>query len=352
MRCIIKGTHPKARTYCKSTYTIRRSPSASFHNPQVWRMHQPINNHMPPDGRAGITASLVQRLIDSQFPHWSHLHIRPVSKDGWDNRTYRLGDALTVRLPTAAGYEAGVAKENAWLPRLAPALPLAIPAVRGSGVPEHGYAHAWSVRSWIAGDTLESGAAVDDWDAAAAALGQFIRVLQSCDAARGPVAGAHCWFRGCSLMHYDAETRRALDVASHDFDHASAATVWEAALAHEWDKPPVWFHGDLSAGNMLVRNGQLSGVIDFGTCGVGDPACDLVPAWTIFAGSSRTTFKDAVRQDSATWARARGWALWKSLITLVDETQPEVERQKALEIIKRVMADYDEQESEDGPIYK
>ncbi|KAJ6786681.1 hypothetical protein PWT90_09727 [Aphanocladium album] len=301
---------------------------------------------MPPDGRAGITASLVQRLLDSQFPHWGHLLIRPVRKDGWDNRTYRLGDSLTVRLPTTAGYEDAVAKESKWLPRLAPALPLAIPAVQGSGTPERGYAHAWSVRSWIAGETLESGAeAVEDWDAVADALGRFIHALQGCDAAGGPMAGAHCWFRGCSLKHYDAETQRALKLASGSFDRESAAAVWQAALTHEWEKLPVWFHGDLSAGNLLVSNGKLSAVIDFGTCGIGDPACDLVPAWTIFAGSSRKTFEDAVMQDSATWARARGWALWKALLTLADVSQSLAEKNKALAVLSRVIEDHEQLQS-------
>ncbi|KAJ3472411.1 hypothetical protein NLG97_g11009 [Lecanicillium saksenae] len=183
---------------------------------------------------------------------------------------------------------------------------------------------------------------VEDWDTVADALGQFIRALQDCDATGGPIAGAHCWFRGCSLKHYDAETQGALKVANDDFDHESAAAVWRAALEQEWDKPPVWFHGDLSAGNLLVSNGKLSAVIDFGACGTGDPACDLVPAWTIFTGSSRKTFEDVVMHDPATWARARGWALWKGLITLTDESRSSIEKQKALAVVRRVIEGHEE----------
>lgn len=298
------------------------------------------------DGRAGITASLVRRLVDSQFPQWSHLPVHPVSKDGWDNRTYRLGEHLTARLPTAASYETAVAKEGEWLPRLAPALlPLEVPTVQGSGVPGQSYPFAWSVRGWIPGDTLEEAASanrVEDWEEVAAALGRFVRALQSCDTKGGPAAGEHCWYRGCSLKHYDEETRRVLGKQPAGVDCSAATLVWQAALAEEWRREPVWFHGDLSAGNMLMQHGKLSAVIDFGTCGVGDPACDLVPAWTIFSGSSRRVFKDAVELDAATWARARGWALWKALITLGNESQSDEKRQAALALVRSVIGDYRE----------
>ena len=102
-----------------------------------------------------------------------------------------------------------------------------------------------------------------------------------------------------------------------------AREVWDAALASSWDRPPMWFHGDMAHGNLLVRDGRLSAVIDFGTSGVGDPACDLVIAYNFFTGSSRETFRAAVQQDADTWARARGWALWKALIT---EDFPVIER--------------------------
>lgn len=293
-----------------------------------------------PDGRAGITSSLVQTLINTQFPHWSHLPIKPVSKDGWDNRTYRLGDHLTVRLPTAGGYEAAIAKENEWLPRLAPSLPLAIPSIQACGKPGSGYPFSWSIRDWIPGDTLEAGP-VEDWDAAALSLGQFIKALQRCDASHGPATGAHCWFRGAPLTHYDEETRRAITEMS-ELDGAAATRVWQAAVAQEWKQSPVWFHGDLATGNLLLLKGNLSAVIDFGACGVGDPACDLVPAWTIFSGSSRRVFQETVKQDAAMWARARGWALWKGLITMNDDSKSSVERRAAAVVVEEVIREHGE----------
>ncbi|WP_328477768.1 aminoglycoside phosphotransferase family protein [Actinoplanes sp. NBC_00393] len=270
-----------------------------------------------PDGRAGIDVGLVRRLIAAQFPRWRDLPVTPVAVDGWDNRTYRLGDDMTVRLPTAPGYVPAVAKENECLPRLAPQLPVAIPRVLAAGIPGEGYPYPWSVRAWLPGETAAAGR-IDDLAAFARSVAGFIRALQRCDPAGGPPAGEHSWFRGASLAQYDAETRRCLTALNGHIDTALAAEVWQAALAADWLGPPVWFHGDIAAGNLLIAGGKLTAVIDFGTSGVGDPACDLVIAWTMFgeADGSRAAFREAVAQDAGTWARARGWALWKAMLVL------------------------------------
>jgi aminoglycoside phosphotransferase (APT) family kinase protein len=266
------------------------------------------------DGRAGIDADLVRRLIAEQFPQWADLPVTPVKVDGWDNRTYRLGSDLTARLPTHASYVAAVGKEHRWLPVLAPHLPLEIPEAVAKGAPGAGYPHPWAIRRWIAGRTATVDS-VDDLDEFARTIAGFIRALQSVDATDGPAAGAHSFFRGASLTNYHDETVEALAVLKDRIDAGAAQDVWDAALAASWDRPPVWFHGDIASGNLLVRDGRLAAVIDFGTSGVGDPACDLVIAYTFFSGSSRSAFRDAVQQDDAMWARARGWALWKALIT-------------------------------------
>jgi aminoglycoside phosphotransferase (APT) family kinase protein len=266
------------------------------------------------DGRAGIDAGLVRRLVKAQFPQWSDLPVTPVKVDGWDNRTYRLGDSLTVRLPTAAGYAPAVDKEDWWLPLLAPQLPVAVPEPVGKGVPGEGYAFNWSVRRWLDGETA-SVDRIDDLTDFAVSVASFIRALQRCDATGGPVGGPHSFFRGAPPVHYDDGTRRALVTLAGQVDVAACTEVWEAAIASTFAGPPVWFHGDIAHGNLLVVDGQLSAVIDFGTSGVGDPACDLVIAWTLFSGESREAFRRTVSQDPGTWARARGWALWKALIT-------------------------------------
>lgn len=282
---------------------------------------------IPEDGRAGIDAALVRRLIATQFPQWSDLPVTPVKVDGWDNRTYRLGSDLTARLPTDEAYVAAVDKEHVWLPRLAPALPVEIPTAVAKGSPGSGYPHPWAIRRWIPGQTA-SPESVADMAEFAHAVAAFILALQAVDATGGPLAGAHSFYRGASLEHYHDETVDALAALKERIDADLAGEVWNAALATSWDRPPVWFHGDIAHGNLIVRDGRLSAVIDFGTSGVGDPACDLVIAYGFFAGSSRSAFRDAVRQDDATWARARGWALWKALIT------------ENLPIVETVLADH------------
>jgi aminoglycoside phosphotransferase (APT) family kinase protein len=290
------------------------------------------------DGRAGIDAALVRRLIAAQFPQWRHLPVRPVAVDGWDNRTYRLGDDMTVRLPTARGYVPAVAKENRWLPVLAPALPVPIPQVLGVGEPGEGYPHPWSVRRWIDGETAAP-ERIRDMAEFAEQVAEFILALQEADATDGPGAGAHSFYRGASPAHYDEETRRCLAALRGRVDTARAAAVWEDALAATWHGEPVWFHGDIAHGNLLVRDGRLAAVIDFGTSGTGDPACDLVIAWTLFEGRSREAFRRAIRQDDGTWARARGWALWKAMLCLASDSTPPDEAAGHRRVIEAVLAD-------------
>jgi aminoglycoside phosphotransferase (APT) family kinase protein len=295
----------------------------------------------PADGRAGIDAALVKRLIATQFPQWSDLRVVPVEVDGWDNRTYRLGDDMTVRLPTAAGYVPAVAKENHWLPRLAPSLPITVPTVLAEGVPGEGYPFPWSVRAWLPGRTSDRDH-IDDMSQFAISVAEFIRALQRCDTTDGPLAGEHSFYRGASPVHYDEETRRCLAALAGRVDVDRAAVVWEAASTTEHSGAPVWFHGDIASGNLLVADGKLTAVIDFGTCGVGDPACDLVIAWTMFSGDSRQAFRRAVDLDKGIWARARGWALWKALLTLAECIDSDHERAAVNQrVIDEVLADHD-----------
>lgn len=286
------------------------------------------------DGRAGISAELVRRLLADQFPQWAGLPVTPVKVDGWDNRTYRLGAELTVRLPTDAAYEPAIEKEDRWLPVLAPSLPVPIPEPVATGEPGQGYPHRWSVRRWMDGETAAR-SRVTSMPAFAESIAEFIVALQAIDAVGGPAAGAHSFFRGTPPAYYDEETRAAVAALGSAVDGARCLAVWDAALAASYDGRPLWFHGDIAHGNLLVRDGRLSSVIDFGTSGVGDPACDLVIAWTFFSGASREVFRRAVGQDDGMWARARGWALWKSLITLADGTAADVNRR----IIDAVLAD-------------
>ena len=233
----------------------------------------------------------------------------------WDNRTFRLGDTMSVRLPSAEGYVAGVAKEQRWLPYLAPHLPLPVPVPLGAGKPGAGYPWSWSVNRWLDGENA-SPDSIGDLREFAVALARFLVALNGVNATAGPIGGEHSFYRGASLAHYDADTRRALDALRGVVDTVAATEVWERALGTTWQGPPVWFHGDVAVGNLLVKDGRLHAVIDFGTSGVGDPACDVVIAWTLLRGESRHTFRAMLGYDDATWERGRGWVVWKALVTI------------------------------------
>ncbi|WP_027053357.1 aminoglycoside phosphotransferase family protein [Mesorhizobium erdmanii] len=291
------------------------------------------------DGKLNIDAALVSRLVAAQFPRWKHLAIRPVEFGGWDNRTFHLGDEMTVRLPSAATYCLQVEKEHRWLPRLAPLLPLPIPVPLAMGVPADGYSWHWSVYGWIEGETAKW-ERIADLSQFAADLATFLIALKRIDPTGGPSPGQHNFFRGGPLTVYDGEARQAIAALGRRIDADAASAVWEAALAATWQGSPVWFHGDVSWGNLLVKKGRLSAVIDFGTSGVGDPSCDLAIAWTLFEGENREVFRSAVAVDDTTWARGRGWALWKALITVAGHTHNQAEVEKSRRVIDEILADH------------
>jgi aminoglycoside phosphotransferase (APT) family kinase protein len=266
--------------------------------------------------RTSIDASLARRLVDSQFPQWSDLPIAEVEVDGWDNRTFRLGSELTVRLPSGDWYAQQVAKEQRWLPVLAPRLPLPIPAPVARGEPDSGFPYPWSVYRWLEGE-LASKARIADLTGFATTLAGFLSVLGRIDATGGPEPGQHNFFRGGPLSTYADETHEAIDALGAEVPRDRVERVWEDAMATSWDRDPVWFHGDVATGNLLVRDERLAAVLDFGSSGVGDPACDVVIAWTFLSGASRDRFRADLGVDAATWSRGRGWGLWKALISLV-----------------------------------
>jgi aminoglycoside phosphotransferase (APT) family kinase protein len=258
-------------------------------------------------------ASLVGRLIEAQFPRWADLPIEPVRDRGTDNALYRLGDELVVRLPRISQATLALDKECRWLPRLAPLLPLAVPIPLAKGVPTDGYPWDWSVYRWLDGEaaTVEP---IADLVQAASDLARFIAALQRVDSADGPPPGEHNGFRGEPLAARDKGVRTAIAALADEIDVGAVTAVWEAALREPvWHRPPVWIHGDLDARNLLVVEGRISAVIDFGCLGVGDPACDVMVAWKVLSGDSRETFRAALSVDDATWVRSRGWALSQAL---------------------------------------
>lgn len=262
----------------------------------------------------------------------------------------RLGNTMSVRLPSAPMYSSQVEKEHRWLPELRGHLPVDIPRPLAMGEPGPHFPRPWSVYEWLPGDqaTVER---VPDPVMLADDLTGFLNALSSIDATGGPAAGLHSFYRGAGPSSWDDSARTAISALTGVIDAPQALAVWEAALSSRWTGDPAWFHGDLSAGNLLVQNGKLSAVIDFGSCGVGDPACDLVIAWSFFHGASRETFRRGLDLDDAIWARARGWMLWIAAVTVQDaraETPDDVAsgglqfgwRTGALQLMQEVIAEH------------
>jgi aminoglycoside phosphotransferase (APT) family kinase protein len=297
--------------------------------------------------KADITVDVVSCLISEQFPEFAALAVRPVELDGWDNTTFRLGEHLAVRLPSDEAYVPQIEKEHRWLPVLAPQVPLPIPAPITRGAPGCGFPRPWSIYRWLDGDPVAV-RAVMDHDRFAADLGHFLVALHRADTAGGPRSGLHSFNRGGPVSAWDDQTRATIAELADEIDADGASSVWDAALAAAWTGAGVWVHGDVTGSNLLVDADRLCGVIDFGCAAVGDPACDLTAAWTMFEGTSRERFVAALAYDEGTWARARGWALWKALIAIPGRTRDDPARAgtrfgwrwDAAGVIDRVIADH------------
>jgi aminoglycoside phosphotransferase (APT) family kinase protein len=258
-----------------------------------------------------IDEALVQRLLAKQFPDWANLPLKSVPSAGTDNALYRLGNEMVVRLPRIEWAVDAIEKECEWLPKLAPFLPVSIPTPLGKGVPSKDYPWPWSVYRWLEGNNPIVGQ-ISDPELLTKDLVTFIQALHKINLPNGPISN-----RGVPLERQDVETRKALKQLEGMVDVPAITAIWETALqAPQWSKPPVWVHGDLSPGNLLIQHGRLSAVIDFGILGIGDPACDLIIAWNLLPAHVRNTFRSAVGLDEATWERGRGWALSNALIAL------------------------------------
>ena len=264
-------------------------------------------------GEIHTDAALVRRLLTRQFPHWADLPVTPVPSYGTDHDIYRLGERLGVRLPRVGWASGQAAKEAEWLPRLAPHLPLAVPTPVALGRPDEGYPFPWAVNEWLPGQNADG--ALRDLERAAVDLAGFITALRAVDTSGAPprLPGT----RGGPLAERDEAVRHAIAELGDRIDGASALRSWEQSLAAPvWDGAEVWVHGDLLPGNLLVVDGRLSAVIDYGGLTVGDPACDLQPAWNLFSDGSRRTLLAQLEADEAMRLRGRGWALSQALIAL------------------------------------
>jgi aminoglycoside phosphotransferase (APT) family kinase protein len=286
------------------------------------------------DDEVDTDADLVRALLANQHPQWADLPIERVSSAGTDNAMYRLGDELAVRLPRIHWAVDNVAKEQKWLPILAPLLPLALPLPVAVGEPEAAFPYPWSVVQWLPGElaTLDR---LDDPVRAALDLAAFVRALQSVDATGGPTHD-----RGSPVRLGDAVVREAIAGLRGEVDADAITEAWNRLLAApDYDGPPVWFHGDLAYLNLLAQDGELTAVIDWGTCAVGDPATEMLIAWSLFPPHAREAYRDALDVDDGTWARGKAWVLTGVVsIAYYRETNPTLVADK-IRAIEAVLAE-------------
>lgn len=264
-----------------------------------------------------INPELAQKLILKQFPEFSSLLITSVEKQGHDNRTFRLGDEMLIRMPTDESYALKVAKEQNLLPKLVHHLSFDIPVPIKMGAPSADYPYPFSIYKWLQGRSINLINKEEiKLERLAFDMAKFLKELQTIKNVEGPMPGQHNWWRGGHISFYDKDAQEQIEKLSNIIDANKAMDLWIRALNTKWNKAPVWIHGDFAIGNMLMKNGKLSAVIDFGGMGMGDPACDLVIAWTYLSGKSREIFIREMNLDEGTWLRAKAWALWKTSFVL------------------------------------
>jgi aminoglycoside phosphotransferase (APT) family kinase protein len=264
-----------------------------------------------------VSADLVRRLLADQHPDLARLPVEFLA-NGWDNELYRVGAGLVARLPRRALGAQIITNEQRWLPGLAARLPLPIPSPERTGVPACGYPYSWSVVPYLPGVPAAQASSFDP-AAAAAAIGGFLGALH----APAPVDAPANPFRGVPLAARAGNFAANLALIGGQVDRDAVLRAWVAALtAPGYDGPPVWLHGDLHPANILVNDGQISGVIDFGDITSGDPATDLSVAWAMLPARSHAAFRAAYHAaggpavTGALWARARGWAVGLALAIL------------------------------------
>ncbi|GIH14295.1 aminoglycoside phosphotransferase family protein [Rugosimonospora africana] len=285
------------------------------------------------DNEIVADADLVRRLLAAQFPHLASLALTRVQSTGTENVIYRLGTDLSVRLPRIEDAIRQIEFEAQWLPRLAPCVTFAIPEPVGLGAPGEGYPWPWAIHRWIDGvHPTEELAGSTEF---ATDLARFVVDLRSVDA-----SGARGGYRSVPLRSRERGFLEWTSAAKDLIDTAAMLEVWDEALAApEWDGPSRWTHGDLLPGNVLVRGGRLHAVLDFGTAGVGDPACDAFAGWAMLDPPARRVFRQEAGFDDAAWARGRGWTLtFVGALTYYRDTNP-VLAEVARRSILRVLAD-------------
>jgi aminoglycoside phosphotransferase (APT) family kinase protein len=257
-----------------------------------------------------VTMEMARELVNDQFPAYAGCTLTPVQSLGTVNVLYRLGTEMLLRFPRVIDW-ATVDKECKWIPYLAPHLPLRVPEPVALGQPTDQYPCIWGIFRWIPGDLYLDVGVQDEADAACR-VAAFVNALHAIPVPeQAPCAGR------LPLKELDDSTREAMAAATELPDHQRLERIWADCLqAQPWEGVRSWIHADLLRTNLLVNHGRISAVLDFGSAGAGDPAHDLIPAWSLFGEKGRRVFRQQVRADADAWGRARGYALHQAALII------------------------------------
>lgn len=297
-------------------------------------MVQPLHEDEVP-----VTIETVRQLLEIRQPHLAHLEISEAPSPGTSNTIYRLGDALCVRMPRSRNLARSLSRELECLPQFRGSMSLSIPEPVFAGTPSPEFPLPWAIYRWLDGTPLDRSSLGDEVHTAAILAG-FIVELRAVDPNGGLPSR-----RDRPLRERDGEVRTALSKLDGEMDTRAVAKEWAYCLEGvAFEEQPgagqsVWTHGDLLPPNMLQSSGALTAVIDFGNVGVGDPAVDLIPAWTVLHQEGREAFRAALEVDEPTWRRSRGMALHQAVLIIpyYRDTNPafaEVARATAQEIME------------------
>lgn len=256
-----------------------------------------------------INPELIKALLLEQFPEFTNHPLQKMHPEGTDNVLYRLGNDKLIRLPRTKSSSLNIEKELTWLPRLGPKLPISIPKILCKGLSNKNYPFPWLICEWLDGINPDQEDMVGKLKVAAD-LATFVNAMQQIPAKSGP----NCR-RGQPLNTCDKQVLQSIPLLNKLYDTSLLKKLWESAInVPHWKKEPVWIHGDLHAGNLIVKDRILVGIVDWGLAGVGDPACDMMVAWTLLNQQSRKIFHSIIQPDDDSWARGRGWALFLGIV--------------------------------------
>ena len=265
-------------------------------------------------------AAEVARMVAARFPQWADLPVTALDPQGQHKFSFRLGDDMVVRLPSGApddaAHDTALAAETAWLPRIARLLPVAVPEVLAQAEPDERFPHPWSVRRWLPGQSADRADPAPDRTAMARDLARALRALHGAPVAGAPRPGPNNLYRGAPPRQFDSQTRALIGRLGDRIDADAAQAVWDAGMSSDWQHAPVWVHGGLGPDKLILHDGRLSALLDWGLMAVGDPACDLQMAWTGLSGDARAALRLALPFDAGTWERARALALRETLLRL------------------------------------